>query len=104
MSMISDVEMEVFKVTKKGETGTSADARASRVGYTFLLSDIKPRKSEEAASWDVHPLSKQVLQYLKTGPGEGATIECPAGDTMQEGKLNRQQLREFIEDIIGCGC
>lgn len=104
MSMLTDVEMEVFKVTKKGETGTEADATSKRVGYTFLLKDIKPRKSEEAASWDVHPLSKQVLQYLKTGPGDGATIECPAGDTMREGKLNRQQLRSLIEDITGCGC
>lgn len=101
MSMITDVEMEVYKVTKKGETGTEADATSKRVGFTFLLKDIKPRKSEEAASWDAHPLSGQVLEYLKTG---GGTIDCPAGDAMREGKLNRQQLREFISKTSGCGC
>jgi hypothetical protein len=43
---------------------------------TFLLSDIKPRKSEEAAKYQDHPLTTQVVNFINTGNWEWA-IDCP---------------------------
>ena len=81
-SDIGWIEMEVYKVTERGTSGrASANAKCSRTGFKFKLSDIKPRDSEEASHWTVHPLTRQVLGCINNDrpQWDNFTIECPPG-------------------------
>ena len=81
-SDIGWIEMEVYKVTERGTSGrASANAKCSRTGFKFKLSDIKPRDSEEASHWTVHPLTRQVLGCINNSfeQWNNFTIECPPG-------------------------